>query len=60
MSGKEVFCELKKINPNIKVLAISGFTSEESIRYILENGGEGFVQKPFTIEDLSQRVRACF
>lgn len=60
MSGKEVFCELKKINPNIKVLAISGFTSEESIRFILENGGEGFVQKPFTIEDLSQRVRACF
>lgn len=60
MSGKEVFCELRKLCPDIKVLAISGFTSEESIRYILENGGMGFVQKPFTIEDLSRRVRECF
>ena len=60
MSGKEVFCELKKLNPDVKVLAISGFTSEESIRYILDHGGQGFIQKPFTIEDLSEKVRACF
>jgi len=60
MSGKDVFCQLKELNPNIRVLAISGFTSEESIRYILDNGGKGFIQKPFTIEDLSKKVRACF
>ncbi|NMC61614.1 MAG: response regulator, partial [SAR324 cluster bacterium] len=60
MSGKDVFCQLKELNPDIKVLAISGFTSEESIRYILDHGGKGFIQKPFTIEDLSKKVRACF
>ena len=59
LSGDEVFFKLKEINPNIRVLVISGYTSEESVQRILENGGKGFIQKPFTIDDLSRKVRAC-
>lgn len=59
MSGEQLFFELKKLQDDVPVLVISGFTSEESIRSVLTNGGKGFVPKPFTIDELSRRVRGC-
>ncbi|MCO6431843.1 MAG: response regulator [Deltaproteobacteria bacterium] len=60
LSGDETFFKLKDIDPNVRVLVISGYSSEEAIRNILDNGGLGFVQKPFTIGELAKRVRQCF
>ena len=59
LSGEEVFAELKHLDPDVRVLIISGYTTEDSIQNVLNNGGRGFIQKPFTIEDLSRKVRAC-
>lgn len=58
-SGEEVFFKLQEIDKEVKVLVISGYTSETSVKRILDNGGLGFIQKPFTIEQLSQKVRSC-
>lgn len=58
-SGDEVFFELKKMDPAVKVLVISGFSSELAVKSILANGGLDFLQKPFTIEDLAKHVRNC-
>ena len=59
MSGDQVYKELRKIDPNARVLVISGYTSEESLRSILDYGGLGYIQKPFTIEELARQVRTC-
>lgn len=59
LSGNETFLMLRNIQPDLKVLAMSGYTSEESVKSILQNGGKGFIQKPFTIADLSKKVRVC-
>jgi len=59
LSGEEVFFKLKEIDPAVPVLVISGFTSERSVHHILDHGGRGFLPKPFTIEDLSRKVREC-
>jgi CheY-like chemotaxis protein len=59
LSGSEVFIELRKINPEVKVLLVSGFSSEEAVAAVLEGGGKGFLQKPFTIDELSARVKEC-
>jgi DNA-binding response OmpR family regulator len=59
-SGDEVFFCLKELDPNVKVLVISGFSSEKAVRAILASGGLDFLQKPFTIEELSRRVKACW
>lgn len=59
MPGEKVFASLKEIDPNLRVLVISGFTSEAAVQQILKNGGLGFMQKPFTIEELSKKVREC-
>ena len=59
MSGDQAFFMLKEIDPNVKVLLISGYSSPEAVESVLENGGLGFIAKPFTISDLSARVRQC-
>jgi len=59
LSGDEVFFVLKEINPDVSVLLVSGYSSEESIQKVLKSGGKGFIQKPFTIEQLSSKVCEC-
>lgn len=59
MSGDETFFLLKELNPNIRALVISGYSSEASVQKVLQNGGRGFIQKPFSIEQLSAKVREC-
>ncbi|NLF25870.1 MAG: response regulator, partial [Deltaproteobacteria bacterium] len=59
ISGDEVFFRMREINPKVRVLIISGYSSEEAVQRILQNGGKGFMQKPFTIEELSRKVREC-
>lgn len=59
LSGEETFRELKALNPNVKALFISGYTSEASVDNVLSSGGLGFLQKPFTIEQLTKKVVEC-
>lgn len=59
LSGEEVFSRLKRLNSNVKVLIVSGFSSETVVRRLLDNGGTGFIQKPFSIEVLADRVHRC-
>jgi len=57
MDGGETYDILKKINPDIKVLLSSGYSIEGQAMEILERGCDGFIQKPFKIEHLSQIMR---
>lgn len=59
LSGEEVYFRLRKLDPDLKALIISGYSSEESVKNILENGGRDFIQKPFTIGELSRKVQRC-
>ncbi len=56
LSGEEVYDELKKINPDIKVLLTSGFLQDDRVQKVLSKGVNGFIQKPYTIEKLSKAV----
>jgi PAS domain S-box-containing protein len=58
ISGSEVFDTLKQINPGAKVLLASGYSIEGQAARILERGCDDFIQKPFTIEQLSQKIGA--
>ncbi len=59
LSGEEVFRRVREIDPMANVLVISGYSSEAAVDEILANGGKGFIQKPFTIDELSLKVREC-
>ena len=55
-SGKETFIEIKKIDPNVKVLISSGFRNDARIDDVLRMGAGGFLQKPYTIEQLAEEL----
>ena len=57
MNGGRVFDRIKGINPQVKVLLISGYSIEGEAKDILSRGCNGFMQKPFKIKDLSRKIR---
>lgn len=56
MQGGEVYENIKKINPHAKVLLSSGYSIDGEAKKILNRGCNGFIQKPFDIRTLSQKV----
>ncbi len=57
MGGSEVYEKMKEINPNIKVLLLSGYSIDGEATDILDRGCDGFIQKPFTMKELSGKIR---
>jgi PAS domain S-box-containing protein len=57
MGGGETYDRLKKIDPNVKVLLSSGYSLDGQATEILNRGCNGFLQKPFSMKDLSQKLR---
>ena len=57
MGGGETYDRMKKMNPDIKVLLLSGYSIDGQAEEILQRGCNGFIQKPFNVSKLSQRMR---
>ncbi len=56
MGGGETFDRLRAINPNIKVLLSSGYSVNGQASKILHRGCDGFIQKPFNLNQLSEKI----
>ena len=56
MNGNVVFEKIREKNPHVKILISSGYTSDSKASEIMKKGANGFIQKPFTAEDLSQKI----
>jgi len=57
LSGSETFDRIRELNPEARVILSSGYSLNEQARSIMEKGCRGFVQKPFTIADISRKLR---
>lgn len=57
MGGKEVFNDIKRINPQAKVLLSSGYSLNARALEIMAQGCAGFIQKPFDTVELSRKIR---
>ncbi|MBN1758035.1 MAG: response regulator [Chitinispirillaceae bacterium] len=58
MNGATTFRELKKLDPEIKVIIASGYSIEGDARQLLEEGADEFIQKPFLRMDLAEKLAA--
>ena len=56
MNGKETFEALKKIRPDIRVLLSSGYDQQGPVGEIMGMGADGFIQKPYNMDDLVRSV----
>jgi two-component system, cell cycle sensor histidine kinase and response regulator CckA len=57
MDGGEVYRELRKIDPDVKVILSSGFSSGGRAGELMREGIRAFVQKPYTVNALCAAVR---
>jgi CheY-like chemotaxis protein len=57
IGGGDVYDRLKEVNPDIKVLLSTGYSINGQATEILERGCNGFIQKPFNIKELSDKIR---
>ncbi len=57
MSGGETYDKLKVLNPDIKAILCSGYSLNTQASQIIKRGCRFFLQKPFSIYTLSQKVR---
>jgi len=56
MDGGAIFNELKKINPQVRVLLSSGYSVNGQAQEILDRGCKGFIQKPYRVNALTKAI----
>jgi PAS domain S-box-containing protein len=58
LSGGKTFDLVKKVRRDLKVLLSSGYCINGEAEEIIRRGCDGFIQKPYTMNDLSKRIAA--
>jgi DNA-binding NtrC family response regulator len=56
MGAADTYVELQSIDPAIKVLLSSGYGVDQQTNELLNRGCKGFIQKPFNMQSLSEKV----
>lgn len=59
MGGRECFREMRRIDPGVRVVISSGFSSESSASELLGDGALDYLQKPYDIDTLARAVTAA-
>ena len=57
MSGRELAQRITETRPDTKVLYLSGYTEDAIVNEGTIESGKAFLQKPFTLQNLSKKVR---
>jgi PAS domain S-box-containing protein len=57
MEGKDVYRLITETRPNLKVIVCSGYSIDGPAQEILDDGAEDFIQKPFTLTGISEKLK---
>ena len=57
ITGELLFGELKKLNPSVKVILVSGYIDVNLKSEILKAGVKEFIQKPYFPDDALKKIR---
>jgi signal transduction histidine kinase/CheY-like chemotaxis protein len=52
MGGEGALREIRSIRPDARVILMSGYDDEQTMRRLVEAGSSGFLRKPFSVADL--------
>ena len=56
MSGGATYRAMREVDPTVAVLLMSGYTKNEDVQALLEEGACGFVMKPYSVEVLARSL----
>ena len=57
MGGPQTFRQLRHVRPDVPVVLCSGYAEEDAVRRFGQEGLAGFLKKPFSLDDLLDKVR---
>lgn len=60
LSGLDVLKEIKKIQPDIEVIIVTGFGTLPNAEEAIRNGARHFISKPFNVADVIAIVSKAF
>jgi two-component system cell cycle sensor histidine kinase/response regulator CckA len=56
LDGVGTFRELKRLRPNVQVILCSGYNEQEATQHFYGEGLAAFIQKPYHLQDLKQKI----
>ena len=59
MNGRECLARLREIDPGVRVLVTTGYTSNGSARDLLGEGALDIVEKPIDLKTLAEKVKVA-
>jgi len=60
MDGEQAFRELRRECPGLRVIISSGYNEQDVARRFVGKGLAGFIQKPYKLSELRQKMREIF
>ena len=57
LSGEIVYDRIKALRPDVRVILSSGYSIEGQAESILKRGCDGFIQKPYNLNQLAQKIK---
>ncbi len=60
MTGVELLSELKKLDPAIEVIILTGYASLDTAKTIIKLGAFDYMLKPYAIEELTEKIDAAY
>ncbi len=57
MDGEQAFREMRRISRDVRVIMSSGYNEQEVTQRFVGTGLAGFLQKPYRLQDLAEKVR---
>jgi two-component system cell cycle sensor histidine kinase/response regulator CckA len=56
LSGEVVYERVKSLRPDVRVILSSGYSVDGQVQAVLKKGCNGFLQKPYNMEQLAQMI----
>lgn len=60
MGGVQVLSEIKRIDPQAEVIIMTGYASVDSAKEIMKLGAYDYVLKPYSIEELMEKIEGAY
>lgn len=58
--GRETYLDMRDINPGVRVLFSSGYNLDRDAQNLLSEGKCEFIQKPYKVEQLNEKIRGMY
>jgi PAS domain S-box-containing protein len=60
IEGSKIYPIIKETRPDLKVIICSGYSVDGPAQEILDAGAQGFIQKPYSLATLSEKLNAVW